>query len=122
MDKLLLKLGCEDIQNTKDRFADSSDFYSEIVALALREDAFENLGEALRMQNQAAAFEAAHSLKGVFSNCGITPMLGLIKQITEPLRSGEPDYSQLSALYDKLLVQKEKAAAIIAASRGESNG
>lgn len=119
MNDLLQKLGCEDIQNTKARFSDSLELYLEIGALALHEDAFEMLGVTLHARNQTAAFEAAHTLKGAISNCGITPMLRLIEQIVEPLRNGEPDYPLLLVLYDKLLTQRDIAARIIAVSRGE---
>ena len=121
MNDLLRKLGCEDIQNTKARFSDSPDFYLEIAELALDKDTFDGLGEALQTQDTSAAFEAAHALKDVIANCGLTPMLRLIEQIVESLRSGKPDYPSLSVLYDKLLAQRDIAARIIAVSRGKIN-
>ena len=120
MDELLRKLGCKDIQDTKERFSDNIDFYLEVVILSLNEAAFDRLTEALNRKDTASAFEAAHSLRGVMSNCGITPMFRLIEQIVEPLRNGNPDYAYLLVLCDTLLKKRETTAALIAEYRGKS--
>ncbi len=119
MNDLLRELGCEEIQKTEARFPDGLDFYLDIAALALSEEAFDKLGATLRSKDASAALETAQSLKDVISNCGITPMLRLIEQMVEPLRNGKPDDSALSVLYDELLAQRDIASSIIAASKGE---
>jgi hypothetical protein len=56
-------------------------------------------GRVQNLENDLqAAFEAAHSLKGVLGNLALTPLLDPVKEITELLRSKtEMDYSELLA-------------------------
>ena len=51
--------------------------------------AFETLGRALDEENAADGFDAAHSLKGILANTGLTPLYNTIVRIVEPLRAGK---------------------------------
>jgi HPt (histidine-containing phosphotransfer) domain-containing protein len=73
-------------------------FYLRLVGMAKDERGFGALEEAIAANDLQAAFEAAHSLKGVLGNLALTPLLDPVKEITELLRSKtEMDYSELLA-------------------------
>lgn len=118
IDTVLRALSCDAIAETKARFLAGADFYIEVTTEMLSDPGFEALGTELEAENAAAAFETAHTLKGIISNCGVTPLCLLIRQITETLRprnSGAvcPDYTLLRAAYAKLLCERETARGIL---------
>lgn len=103
MNALLTELdrrGC-DVKGAFERFIDDEEFYASCYKDALADEAFEKLGDELNAGNVQAAFDYAHTLKGVISNMGLTPMYDLIVEIVEPLRVG--DSSNLETSYKKLL-------------------
>lgn len=70
------------------------DFYLRLVGKAQQDQGFEALSEAIADHRLKDAFEAAHALKGVLANLGITPLLEPVMEITELLRTEtEMDYS-----------------------------
>lgn len=64
--------------------------------------------------NIPAAFDAAHALKGVFANVGLTPTHDQIAAIVEPFRPGVRD--GLDGKYARLMQRRTKLRAIIAVS------
>ena len=71
-------------------------FYLKLVVKSLGDNAFDKLNESLDANDLDAAFEAAHSLKGVMGNLALTPIYDPMVEITELLRSRtEMDYSAL---------------------------
>jgi chemotaxis protein histidine kinase CheA len=113
MDDLLAKLGCREIQATKQRFVEDEDFYIEILNQMLADSAFEGLGQQLRAEDTKGAFETAHMLKGVIGNCGISPLYDTIVEIVEPLRTGKPDYNAVEKSYKELLKRRNTAIQIM---------
>ena len=51
----------------------------------------EKLGAALEAGDVKPAFEAAHSLKGVYANLSLTPVFDPMAELTEILRAGSLD-------------------------------
>ena len=72
----------------------NEEFYLRLVGMAKDEPGFDALEQAIAANDLDAAFEAAHSLKGVLANLALTPLLEPIEEITELLRAEtQMDYS-----------------------------
>lgn len=116
MDELLARLGCTNIPATQARFLDDVNFYRDIALEALADPAFEELATQLDAHDTATAFDTAHMLKGVVSNCGLTPLFDAIVALVEPLRGGQPDYSEMQTNYQLMLAQRDAALRILSAA------
>ena len=77
-----------DIDGAMARFLDDIELYITCLETVVTDSAFGKLGEALAEENVSVAFDSAHTLKGVFANMGLTPMLRIVECIVEPLRDG----------------------------------
>ena len=55
-----------------------------------------------------SAFEAAHTLKGVTGNMGLTPLYDAVCTIVEPLRTGE-DREDYTKMYEDACRQFKRA-------------
>lgn len=85
------------------------DFYLRMVSMALADDGFEKLRDAVSSGNLDEGFERAHALKGVLSNVSLTTLAEPIIEMTEELRAhNEIDYSGLLDRMDEEL-QKYRA-------------
>lgn len=98
--------GC-DITGAMGRFLDDTELYLTCLDTVIYDKAFEKLGMALAEENVKEAFDSAHTLKGVFANMGLTPMLRIVECLVEPLREGSmedlmPDYHRLLDANDYL--------------------
>ncbi|MDD2967339.1 MAG: Hpt domain-containing protein [Desulfovibrionaceae bacterium] len=102
MNPLMMKLeawGC-DIKSTMRRVADDELFYIDCLHDIVEDPYFAKLKEAIDRGNVSQAFDAAHTLKGVLSNLGLTPMYNKVVEIVEPLRAGSRE--DLSDKYEQL--------------------
>ena len=83
------------------------DFYLRLVCMELKDENFDKLDRALAAQNSREAFEAAHALKGVLGNLGLTPLYTPLSEITERLRGAEGpvDLGGLESAYREALVR-----------------
>lgn len=77
-----------DVDSGLGRCMDNESFYFRLVKMALEDASFERLSAAAASGDVKAAFEAAHSLKGVLGNLSLTPLFAPASEITELLRSG----------------------------------
>lgn len=102
--------GC-DVEGALDRFLDDKELYMTCLQTVIADSAFEKLGVALKEKKVSEAFDYAHTLKGVFANLGLTPMLSIVECIVEPLRSGSAD--GLEDVYEKLLTSNEHFKSIL---------
>lgn len=102
--KRLEEYGC-DMEGTMERFLDDKKMYFICLNQMLEDPAFEELGKALSEKQIEAAFDYAHTLKGVLANMGIIPIYNIVIQIVEPLRVGQCD--NLMPVY-KILIRKLK--------------
>ena len=100
----LKEWGC-DIEGAMARFLDDTELYLTCLDTVVTDSAFVKLGEALAERDVKVAFDSAHTLKGVFANMGLTPMLRIVECIVEPLRDGIID--DLMNDYHKLLEMNE---------------
>lgn len=98
-----------DYEGTMRRVMHNQQLYLKLLDMLLADDNLGKLGEALRQDDRRAAFEAAHTLKGMTGNMGLTPLYQAVCALTEPLRAGEArdDYPEL---YQAVAREFEKIA------------
>lgn len=100
-----------DYQNTMERFMGNEGLYKKLLGMLFQDKNLEKLGKAIRDGDLTAGFEAAHTLKGVSANMGLTPYYQAICSIVEPLRSGEARNDYLE-LYENIQVEFKKIEAL----------
>ena len=90
----LKQLGC----NTDDgltRCMGNEAFYFKLIGRVVDDKSFQALEDAVAAKDLDAAFDAAHSLKGVLGNLALTPIYEPVYEITELLRERKDiDYSE----------------------------
>lgn len=107
MDPIFDKLknaGC-DIDGAMRRFVNNEDLYLSFLPRTLDDPAFAALAKAVHKQDAPAAFQAAHTLKGLYGNMGLTPLYTICRAMVEPLRTGslEGCADHFAALQEELL-------------------
>lgn len=75
-----------DYAATMRRFMGNESLYYRLLPKLFEDGSLQRLGEALDSGDLAGAFEAAHTLKGVTANLGLTPLFNVVCLIVEPLR------------------------------------
>ncbi|MBO1678513.1 Hpt domain-containing protein [Bittarella massiliensis (ex Durand et al. 2017)] len=106
-----------DYTGTMERFMQNEALYVRLLGKLFPSVELRQLGETLMTGNQADAFDAAHTLKGVAGNLGLTPLYEAVCAIVEPLRAKEKraDYP---ALFDAVQKEFMKAEAFWNALKG----
>ncbi len=100
-----------DVDDGLKRCMNMEAFYLKLVGSLRGSTRVEELAEAVARKDLGRAFDLAHSLKGVYANLSLTPILGPVSEITELLRAGtEMDYSPLMA---EILEQKARLDALL---------
>lgn len=96
-----------DYQATMPRFLNKEELYLKFLEMLFDDGSLKKLGDALYAGDLKNAFEAAHTLKGVVGNMGLTPLFHAVCRIVEPLRCRErrPDYRQM---YEDILQEFDK--------------
>ena len=107
-----------DYQTTMDRFLGNETLYRSLLDRLFEDDSLQKLGGALASGDTAKAFEAAHTLKGVTGNMGLTPLYAALCTLVEPLRTGErrDDYPML---FQAVQTEFRRADELRAALKGE---
>lgn len=87
-----------DYKGTLERFMGNEGLYLRVLGKLEKDDNAQKLQEAIDAGDLNAAFNAAHTLKGVAANLGLSPLLEAVNAIVEPLRRREQsaDYVMLS--------------------------
>lgn len=99
-----------DVDSGISRCMGNEDFYIRLVNMALADDGYSALREAVEAHDLEKGFECAHALKGMLSNVSLTNVLDPVLEMTEALRAKEDrDYS---ALLDKMDEEVEKLRAL----------
>jgi len=81
-------------------------FYLRLAGMALQDDKYGKLREAVEAGDLKAGFEYAHALKGMLANVALTNLLAPISEMTEALRAREQrDYSGLLDKMDEELAK-----------------
>lgn len=97
-----------DYQATMARFVNKEDMYLKFLDMLFKDDNMQKLGDALDEGDMKGAFEAAHTLKGVVGNMGLTPLFSSVCTILEPLRARE-ERSDYLEMYDVIKKEFQKA-------------
>lgn len=82
------KWGC-DVEGALERFINDDDFYISCLSMFVLD---ENIGifmENIQKQDYDAAFENAHTIKGVAGNLGLIPIYEVIAEIAAVLKAGK---------------------------------
>lgn len=96
-----------DMHAALERLAGDEALYDRCFRMFWDDPAFPDLESALRRGDYAAAFNAAHTLKGAAGNLGLSPLYARICELVESLRSR--DYSDLKTQYQAILSSKRRA-------------
>lgn len=96
-----------DYEITMERFMGSEKMYLECLNMLFDDENMQNLEKALRSSNLQNAFEAAHTLKGVAGNMGLTHLYNAICTIVELLRKKEKRNDYLE-LYEAIRLEFQK--------------
>lgn len=91
-----------DYNATMARFMGKGSLYMKIFGMLFRDDNLQILGKALEEGDLDAAFMAAHTLKGVSGNLGLTPFYDAVCRMVEPLR-GREERADYQELYQEVL-------------------
>lgn len=102
----LAAYGCN-MEAAMGRFLDNEDFYATCYEKFVEDKSFAALGENLMSGNVRGAFEAAHDLKGISANMGITPVYDLIAELVEGLRTGNIPADAMTA-YQRLISMRDE--------------
>ena len=88
------------------RCLNNKDFYIKLVNMAIADNKIEQLEKQINESNFEAAFEIAHTIKGMYANLALTPISAPASEITELLRNKvDTDYTEL---LDRLKTAKRK--------------
>jgi HPt (histidine-containing phosphotransfer) domain-containing protein len=97
-----------DYESTMERFMRNEGMYLRFLDMLFQDGNLQKLGNALQSGSMTEAFEAAHTLKGVTGNMGLTPLYAAVCRIVEPLRRGE-EGEDYAALYQTVLEEFARA-------------
>lgn len=109
MNQVLCELkewGC-DVDTGLKRVSNDEDFYIECIQDSVHDKYFDELGTALQNQNLNEAYNAAHTLKGLFATLSLTKLYDCVVRIVEPLKMGkdvklDEEYNTLMQMRSKL--------------------
>lgn len=108
---------------TMPRFVGKEALYMRFLTMFFADDSYETLGSMLAAQDWKAAFEAAHTLKGVAGNMGLTPLYDVVCTLLELLRAGgrQEDAAHYDALYAEIGREMERVRALDEALKGAAH-
>lgn len=101
-----------DYESTMTRFVNNQAMYLRLLAMFFKDENLKLLGEALEASDYKKAFEAAHTLKGVTANMGLTPFFDKVCDIVEPLRAGDEQMNYMEK-YQELLAEYERVRVLL---------
>ena len=87
-----------DYEDVRRRFI-SDNRITRFALLFLKDDSMDGLRKAMEEENCELAFQAAHTLKGVCLNLGLTGLSEPVSSVTELLRSGDLENARREMLW-----------------------
>lgn len=100
-----------DLNEVMERFVNDEELYCDCLDAFIDDPSFDGLHDAILAKEYGAAFDHAHTLKGVAGNLGLGPLLTAIAGIVEPLRNR--DYSNLEQQYDTVRTERERLRQVL---------
>ena len=112
-DKMIeeLKAAGIDVEGARNRFMGNLDMLERFLKKFLADNNYTALADAMEAGETQAAFNAAHTLKGVCGNLSLTPLYEAVSDITELLRAG--DIEGASPILPRVADEYEKMKAVI---------
>ena len=86
-----------DVEGIRSRFLGDDQLFGSCMQAFMQDENFCRLRKSIEEQNYAAAFDHAHTLKGVAGNLGLTPLYEKVSALVEPLRHKE--YGSIEPLF-----------------------
>lgn len=80
------------IDETLERFVNNENLYFKCLGKFIDDNNYQTLKKAIEDKSVVDAFEAAHALKGVAANLGLSDLYKEVAVITEVFRSQSLDY------------------------------
>lgn len=106
--------GADYASTIQSRFMGNETMYLRFLDMLFEDVNLKKLGGALDRGDMNAAFEAAHTLKGVTGNLGLTPLYNAVCALVEPLRRQDA-CGEYDALYQVVCVEFDQADKLRAA-------
>lgn len=106
-----------DYDNAVYRFLGNEQMYQKFLKKLLEDTCYEQIVQGLAKQSAADVFSAAHTLKGVAANLGITPVQQLASHITEATRDkadADVDFEQIEVMTRQLEEKYKRSCELIA--------
>ena len=97
-------------ESTMKRFLGNEGMYLRLLGMLFQDENKEQLGAALRSGDLEQAFAAAHTLKGVAGNLGLTPLWQAVSTLVEPLRVRQ-EREDYGTLYEAVCWEFQRAEA-----------
>lgn len=99
-----------DYEGTMRRLMGNEMLFCRLLPKVFQDENFQKLEDALTLGDLDAAFDAAHTLKGVSGNLGLTSLYNAVCEIVEPLRRKDPeaDYRTLYQVIQQEFLRLEK--------------
>lgn len=99
-----------DLKTTMTRFVDDESLFVHCLSMFFEGKEFAQLDAAMAANDYKAAFEAAHTIKGLTGNLGLTPLYNKVCELVEPLRHGQTE--NVAALYGEVTKEMKKAESV----------
>lgn len=90
-----------DYEGTMRRLMGNEMLFCRLLPKMFQDKNLQKLEEALTLGDLDAAFDAAHTLKGMSGNLGLASLYDAVCEIVEPLRRKDPE-ADYSALYQAI--------------------
>lgn len=94
-----------DMEGVDERFFGDAELYEDCLRIFFEDKNFALLGDAAEKNDAAGAFPAAHALKGVAGNLGLTPLYKAVCKMVEAVRDTDACHANLAELYGEIRVQ-----------------
>ena len=100
-----------DSAGVRERFMEDMELYESCLYTFAEDPNFPALKQALDAGDYEKAFSAAHALKGVSANLGLTPLYQAVCELVEALRAQH--HEDLTAQYERALACYQRAIAML---------
>ena len=104
----LLKDAGNDVDSALRRFVGNEAMYIKFLKRFADDKSYSEMKEAVEKNDMGNAFVAAHTLKGVAGNLGLTKLFDVASEVTEKLRTRSDsdlaaDFARITAEYDAVM-------------------
>ena len=82
------------IDETLERFVGNENLYLKCLGKFINDTNYQSLKASIESNDVTASFEAAHALKGVSANLGLSDLYREVAEITEVFRAQSMDYDK----------------------------